>query len=105
MKINILSDKLMKEAGFYSVMNDKKWSLCKNLGLETSFNVSIVKDTLEFKIDILDERFLQPYDFQYILEHTPDHKYANVINKKVVKLVMGLIDMGIIEEYEVEDYI
>lgn len=109
MKIKILSDKLMKEIGFNSVSDNSKWYLFERLKPEISFNFTIIKDTEEFEIDILDESFLQPYDFQYILKRIPDHefahKFASEINDEVIKKMLYLQDKGVIEDYEVGDYI
>lgn len=105
MKINILEDKIMKDAGFNSVSDNSRWYLCKNLELEISFNFTIIKETGVFKIDILDEDFLQPYDFQYILKNTPTHKVANEINKKVIAIILELVNIGIVEDYTIGDYI
>lgn len=105
MKVNVLNDEIMKKQGFNSVHENSKWYLYKDLGLNISLNITVNKDNGSFVIDVLDEDFLQPYDYQYILINTPGHKIANEVRDKVTEIILDLVDKGIIEDYKVGDYI
>lgn len=62
-------------------------------------------EEVEFEIDILDENFLQPYDYQNMLKKIPDHKFANKVDKQVRKIMLQFVDAGLIEGYTDGDYI
>lgn len=66
-KAHILSDEQMREAGFSNNRNEG-WYYCKSLGNDITFNVFIPLGGSDISIDVLDENFLQPYDYQMILE-------------------------------------
>lgn len=112
-KYNILSDERMREIGFtdhsksrwyFSRMinfpKDKRYS-----GFDISFNVSIPKDGSDLRIDILDEDFLQPYDYQYLLEKNPDLEPALIISKQVEKWISYLTEAGVLSGHVYGEYI
>lgn len=82
-KAHIFDDAKMREFGFTDYAKDR-WYFCrginfkdvkkkKGLGnIDISFSVSIPKDGNDIRIDILDEDFCQPYDYQYILKKHPN---------------------------------
>ena len=73
---------------------------------EISFNISVSKaDPKDFRIDILDEDFLQPYDYQSILQNNPNQKFAKFIMENVEKEMLRLKECGIIDGHEYGDYI
>ena len=110
-KANILEDIEMRKAGFTD--NDKNnWYYCRILNedegkgmMPISFNVTINKKTSKIKIDILDENWLQPYNYQSILERDPSNKFANEIHKKVQHQMKLLMEKGIITGYNENDFI
>jgi hypothetical protein len=67
-----------------------------------TFNISIVKSTKEVIIDVLDEEFLQPYDYQ---EMVGLNDIANEVHYKVQDCMKSLVDSGIIVGYSMGDYI
>ncbi len=77
----------------------------RDLGRGISFNCTIPKDGSEAWIDVLDEDFLQPYDYQQMLEHKPHPPVADIVNHRVIALMLELKMKGIIEGYEVGDYV
>lgn len=110
-KANVLSDEDMRKAGFTD-KNPNNWYYCRILNedevkcmIPVSFNVTISKKTSKIKIDILDENWLQPYNYQSILERDPSNKFANEIHKKVQAQMKLLMEKGIITGYNENDFI
>lgn len=107
----ILSDDEMRAAGFTDSSKDR-WYFCKTFnfpkkykGVEITFNVSIPKDGSDISIDILDEDFLQPYDYQKILERHPANEVACIV-KEQVELWMGrLQEAGVLSGHVRGEYI
>lgn len=104
MKINLLSEQEMRDIGFTEHRKDN-WYFCRAITQDITFNLSMKKDGKTFKIDVLDEDFCQPYDYQYYLSKTPNSEFALNVKKKVETIMLELCDRGIITEYEVGDYI
>lgn len=103
-KAHILSDDKMREIGFTDC-DEKNWYYYKNLSNEISFNVTIPKDGSDISIDVLDEDYLQPYDFQYILEKNPNHPFAVGIKVKVEGCMRYLQNKGVLSGHEYGEYI
>lgn len=108
-KVNILEENKMRELGFtdYSKNN---WYYCKAIldkkNFRLTFNLSINKqNSKNFEIDVLDEAWLQPYDYQAGLKHSPDFKLYLKVHERVQRIMKYLIDVGIIEGYNLGDYI
>lgn len=108
-KFNILPDIDMKTAGFRLVTNSSLygdyWYCYKSLQNDITFNVHIPVDGSEGWIDVLDEDFGQPYDYQLTLERDNSHPFANIIKEKVEYWMNELKKVGIIEGHEYGDYI
>ena len=69
-------------------------------------NVVIPKDNPEdLRIDVLDEEFLQPYDYQSILEHNPKFAPALEVKESVDMFMMYLIGNGVLSGWSVGDYL
>ena len=91
-KAHIFDDAKMREFGFTDYAKDR-WYFCRGINfkdvkkkrglndIDISFSVTIPKDGSDIQIDVLDEWFCQPYDYQYILEKDPGHKIANIVKK------------------------
>ncbi len=101
---NLLDDKKMREIGFTDYSKDS-WYYCRGLGSDISFNVSINKKTNEIKIDVLDECFLQPFDYQAQIQDGRNDDFINNINKQVQEQMKYLMDAGVITGYRMGDYI
>lgn len=104
MIVNALEDKKMREIGFTD-HNEDYWYYCRNLGNEITFNLSMRKDGFEYKIDVLDEDFGQPYDYQYYLSQNPASEFALRIKEKVEEIMLELGELGVVFFYERGDYI
>lgn len=108
-KINILEEYRMRELGFTDYCKDT-WYYCTRVidkkKFIVTFNLSINKQNpKDFTIDILDEDFLQPYDYQAGIKMSPDFKPYLQVHRKVQKIMKYLIESGIIENYNLGDYI
>lgn len=103
-KFHILPEKEMRLLGFTDYCEDR-WSYFKDLGLDITFNVIIPKDGSEAWIDVLDDSFGQPYDYQSILEDIPDHKFALSIKEKVEECMKTLTEAGVISGHKYGEYI
>ena len=105
---HVLSDKRMRELGFTDLTrNTWYFYRVRNIsGLSVSFNVSIDKSNPDnLQIDVLDEDFLQPYDYQDILSHYKDNKYAQEVKRWVDKMMASLVDAGVLSNWKVGDYV
>lgn len=112
-KCHILDDDLMRLARFTD-LSDNRWYYCRFLtpvSDDISFNLSIDKDDpSKWTIDILDEDFLQPYDYQGMIQRELNgekfHGDFHWIINEVVELEMEhLTRLGIISGWERGDYI
>ena len=86
------------------------WHLTRFVGLnkgeyDFSFNVTVPKDGTRGRIDILDERFCQPYLYYLILSHNPDNRYARAVRDDVEREMATLADAGVISGHEYGEYI
>lgn len=88
---NILSAEEMRDIGFTDYSKDN-WYYSKIVpfpkdkryrNFEISFNVSIPKNGGDISIDVLDEDFLQPYDYQSMLERDDTFKPALIVDNFV----------------------
>lgn len=107
MKVHLLSDSKMRELGFTDHIEDH-WYLCKRVSKrpDITFNITIPKDNPDsFKIDVLDEAFLQPYDYQYFMEIGKKSDQILEVYNNVNGLMLWLQDKGVISGYKIGDYI
>ena len=71
-----------------------------------TFNLSVnKKNPNNFDIDILDDNWCQPYDYQKFLKTTPNFKTGIEVHNKVQTIMKKLIDNDIIKGYNLGDYI
>ena len=101
LRYHVLDSKTMKSNGFN--WTKSCWCLSEDLGHEISLSIHVA-DRLLF-INVIDEDFCQPYDYQAILKYHPDNKVALEIHQKVQSIMKKLSDAGIIEGYVPNDYI
>ena len=121
-KATILSDERMKEIGFHKNYHEGTdyeeycpyWYFFKMIqfpkekrwrNVEISFNVEIPKDGSDLNIEVLDEDFMQPYDYQYILEKNPKNECSNIIKEEVEKWMKYLQDNGVLSGHVYGEYI
>ena len=105
----IFPDEEMQKFGFRYIEETPNrpggvWRLFKTLIYDISLTVDIFPNG-NVKIDVLDEDFLQPYDFQNLIRNN----YVLTTPYKVLILVRGellkLKEAGIIYDWNYEDYI
>lgn len=92
---------------------DDSYYLCKYLycNNEISFNITIYKENNKVKIYVLDENFLQPYNYQSILgreekwEYIKKDRYPYRTHVQVQNIMKELLDKNIIKGYTLGDYI
>ncbi len=95
---NMTKEKLL-ECGFTN-FNKPTLYFCKMVGDEISFNLLVNDKTLEIQaIDVLDEDFLQPYDYQSMLMKNANFKPAQQVFDKVDEVLNQLQSDGIITGY------
>lgn len=108
-KHNILSDEEMRNIGFTDCSKDT-WYFCKVIKFpksrfDISFNVSIPKDNSDIRIDVLDEDFCQPYDYQYMLDKTPNFEPYLIVKEQVEDWMKYLQDKGVLSGHVYGEYI
>lgn len=104
-KAHLLPDEEMRKIGFTD-FRDGYWSFYKDLDDELSFNVVINKENTEdLQIDVLDEEFLQHYDYQKYLRCDSNFKFALKIKDRVEDLMLILQFQGVISGHIKGEYI
>lgn len=117
-KANILEESKMRELGFTDFCKDR-WYFCRGInfpktreyrGFEVTFSIAIPKDGSDFRIDVLDEAFCQPYDYQSMImrskeKGTTPNKTAIIVFEQVEYWMKYLEDIGIVEGHVYGEYI
>lgn len=112
-KATILEDSLMREIGFTD-NSEKDWYFCKRVcfpkerkyaNIDITFNVTIPKNGSDVCINVLDEDFLQPYDYQSILKSNPCFETAIIVKDQVEDLMIYLQEHGVLSNYVKGEYI
>ncbi len=112
-KATILSDEKMKEIGFTDY-NKANWYFGRAIkfpndkryrGFEVTFDVSIPKDGSDIRIDILDEDFCQPYDYQFMLDKDPNFEPCLIVKEQVEEWMKYLQDCGVLSGHAYGEYI
>lgn len=95
--VNILPDAEMRAYGFTDHVPEE-WYLCRKVSEDgtTTLNLTIAKDGSDWVIDVLDEYFLQPYDYQGLLERNPNNGYARAVADECERQYRLLTEAGIL---------
>lgn len=107
---HVLDDDIMRLARFTDVTKNH-WYYCHRLCDDITFNVRVSKtDPNDWSIDILDENFLQPYDYQAMIQREYEgEKFPGEYHRKIDELVSyemeHLYRLGIIDGWTSGDYI
>lgn len=96
----------MSELGF----TDRRkgyWYLCRRVSIDSdvTLNVRIAKDGHDWQIDVLDECFCQPYDYQYLLSVNPTLDYANNVADECEKWYRRLSEWGLLSGWHEGMYV
>ena len=103
-KFHVLNKETMNSYGFGYTY--ERWVF--NVGLTDTISLNItISDDGKGLIDILDDDFLQPYDFQSMIINNGYNapSIAKTTQKKVYEVMEGLVYSGIISGWNVGDYI
>ena len=103
-KFHVLDKETMNSYGFGYTY--ERWLF--NVGLTDTISMNItISDECEGLIDILDDDFLQPYDFQSMIIDNENNAptVAKNVQKKVYEIMEGLSFGGIISGWKKGDYI
>ena len=112
-KAHILSEEEMRRIGFTDY-SKKDWYFCRMIqfpkekryrGIDISFNVHIPKYNSEIRIDVLDEDFCQPYDYQMMLNKNPNFKICLIVKEQVEEWMKYLQDNGVLSGHVYGEYI
>ena len=90
-----LTKKALEEYGFKNIESEK-YTLHKMLTPDIMFYINI---------DVLDDFFLKPYDYQTLLSQSNVPKTAYIVHEKIQEIMKNLLDNKIIEGYNLNDYI
>lgn len=101
---NLLPDDDMFGIGFTD-HREGTWYLCVRVGSDITLNISIPKDGSRFRLDVLDEDFGQPYDYQRILKSNPKLEYALSVKARVENQLEQLTKSGVITGFKRGMYI
>ena len=98
----------MRANGFTNRIKTE-WSYTKHLvkpDSDISLYISIPKNNpSDISIDVLDDLFCQPYDYQHLLDVSPENEFAFSVYKEVEHCMKLLTDAGIITGHEMGAYI
>lgn len=97
LSIHVLDDAAMRALGFTDYVPED-WYLWKSVSDDytTSLDVTAAKDGSDWRIDVLDEDFGQPYDYQWLLSRNPDLAYARKVAANVERGLRVLADAGVL---------
>ena len=73
--------------------------------IDISFSVSIPKEISDIRIDVLDEDFCQPYDYQRILNKNPNFELALIVLEQVEEYMEYLQSKGVLSGHVKGEYI
>lgn len=112
-KVHIFDEDIMRKARFTDY-REGYWYYCRDLrplSHGISFNLSTKKDDpTDWRIDILDEDFCQPYDYQWMIQREVDGENFDGdfhwrVNEQVEYEMEHLTRLGIISGWKKGDYI
>lgn len=107
-KANLLDDKKMRELGFFD-HREGYWHLMRGVAEDITFGLTINKtDPNDFNINVLDDNFCQPYDYQSSLSKETYHgpsPFAIKVYHNVEKIMKWLTECGVISGHVKGEYI
>ena len=112
-KATILPDEEMRKIGFTDYFK-ANWYFCKAIqfpktkryrGFDITFNVTIPKNGSDIDINVLDEHFCQPYNYQYMLTKNPNFEPCVIVKKQVEEWMEYLRDNGVLSGHVYGEYI
>jgi hypothetical protein len=104
LNVSILPEAEMRKLGFTDY-SGTSWYYCSTVGAGITLNVSIPKDGSRFRLDVLDEDFGQPYDYQEYLVRNPTQEFALGVKAAVENQMDFLSFAGVISGFTRDMYI
>ena len=92
---SVLPEDEMRRLGFTDHKADT-WYHCFPVGEGVTLNVAVPKDGSRLRLDVLDEEFLQPYDYQRILKNNPNLEFAQRVKAQTEFYLELLSEAGVI---------
>ena len=104
-KFHVVDKETMNDCGFGLTYGE--WIMCIGLTDTISFNLKIGNDEEVGIINILDDDFLQPYDFQAMIikDGNKAPSLAKKVQNDVYMIMCNLSANGIISGWNIGDYI
>jgi len=105
-KVHILDEATMKLNGFRRFIDgvDHWWYFCNRVHKDITFNFTIYSED-DWRIDILDELFCQPYDYQAMYESGNYRPVVLTVMENVNEIMDSFVHKGIISGWKVGDYV
>lgn len=107
-QVHLLPEEEMRAIGFTDY-REGYWYFCREIVSDISFSVSISKkDPKDFRIDVLDDDFCQPYDYQAMLSkesYAEPNEIAVQVYESVEKWMEFLEVTGVISGHVKGEYI
>lgn len=109
----ILPEEEMRRIGFTD-FNEDFWFFSRGVvfpkdvryrNFDITFNVTIPKDGSDIRIDILDDEWMQPYDYQGILGRNSTFEPCVIIDEQVESWMKYLQDKGVLAGHVKGEYI
>ena len=88
---------LMERLGFTYSKTAHEWYACYPLDRFITLNISGVP-LHEAKVDVIDETFLQPFDYEYYLERNPKFSFGLQIKKAIDRKLTELKGQGVLRD-------
>ena len=103
LRFHIVNESLMRSVGFRHTHNF--WILCDSMDT-ISINIKITDDEIG-TINVLDDYFCQPYDFQLMISEKGDNAPSSAIEiqHKLYMILDSMKTFGILEGWEWGDYV
>lgn len=103
LRYHIVDKDIMESLGFHHTGN--VWMFCECIG-----NIGIyirITDDCTGTIDVLDDDFCMPYDFQYMIQKHKDKapKVAIEVQYKLYSILDSMKTFGVLENWEWGDYV
>ena len=105
-KGHVVDDEIMKQHGFHYDAKYEQWDYVQCLYDEITLYIHISEgDEDNVVIDVIDDDFCQPYDYQSYLGNKPDARVPIIVHRQVQSKMKELMKAGIVTGYTLEDYV
>ena len=104
-KGHIVDDEIMKRNGLFYDEYDKRYFYVQELYDQITLYIYIDGYDEEITIQVLDDDFCQPYDYQSYLGNKPDARVPIIVHRQVQSKMKELMKAGIVSGYVLEDYV